>query len=127
MKESELQKQVVDYARKRYHALCHGTANGATGGKRFGVGALIGIPDLLILEPRGGYGGLMIELKTEAGKLEPVQESVCGELAKIGYYVEVCHGMESAIKCIDEYFKLEPWTPIIGQARHFIIRHGRKQ
>ena len=123
MKESEIQKIVVDYVRNRYHATVHGTANGTANGTHPPVGMLVGIPDLLVFESRGGYHGLCIELKTETGRLECVQEDVCKTLASLGYYVEVCYGLDAAIECIDRYFSM------IGEIipthpAHFYSRHG---
>lgn len=123
MRENELQKMAVDFLRNVYHALVHGTANGATKGERFGVGVLFGIPDLIVFDPRGGYGGLLIELKTETGHLSPAQESMCRALANAGYYVEVCFGFETFVECVNLYFALpkyrgEDFKP------HFYIRNA---
>lgn len=121
MRENELQKMVVEYLKNVYRALVHGTANGATKGERFGVGVLFGIPDLIVFEPRGGYGGLLIELKTETGHLSPTQESMCRALANAGYYVEVCFGFDAFVECVDKYFSLPMWTGERGKT-HFYIR-----
>jgi hypothetical protein len=79
-----------------------------------------GLPDIMILEPRGEgefrYCGLMIELKTEkaANKNGTVkqtdhvreQQEVLTRLEKKGYMAKFCIGFEDAKKTIDFYLSL---------------------
>lgn len=76
-----------------------------------------GLPDLIILEPRGGYHGLCLELKQEDanvflknGKLSSnthIQEQAdcLFELTKRGYYAAFALGVDDAIKTIDNYMR----------------------
>jgi hypothetical protein len=72
-------------------------------------------PDLLILEPRNGYAGLLIELKTKSpfnkngelyknDHLEGQQKSLM-ELSEKGYYTCFSWGFEKTKKIIDNYLK----------------------
>lgn len=75
-------------------------------------------PDLLILEPRGGYHGLFIELKVTSpfkkngelkkddhleGQAETIQD-LCDKRYMAGF----SWGFEMTKKIIDDYMKLEP-------------------
>ena len=62
-----------------------------------------GFPDLQICEPRSGYHGLFIELKTEKGVVSKEQRAWIAGLEKRGYKAVVCKGFESAKKVLDGY------------------------
>jgi hypothetical protein len=74
-------------------------------------------PDLLILEPRGDYHGLFIELKVKSPykknskellsneHLEGQQKSITHLLNK-GYYACFSVGLDETKKIIDDYMKL---------------------
>lgn len=59
-----------------------------------------GMPDRLILLPDGKV--LWCELKTQGGKLEPIQEVRHRELRKAGHEVRVVWSVDQADKLIDE-------------------------
>lgn len=72
-------------------------------------------PDLLIIEPRNGYHGLFIELKTESpfkknGEIKK-NEHLTGQYETIkklnekGYKALFCWSLNDAIKIIDNYLK----------------------
>lgn len=73
-------------------------------------------PDLLILEPRGCYAGLFIELKVESpfkkdGTLKKCEHlegqlKSINDLKKKGYYASFSWGFEMTKKMIDNYMKL---------------------
>lgn len=73
-------------------------------------------PDLLILEPKGEYKGLLIELKVESpykkdGNLKKdkhleAQETTIRRLNLKGYYATFCWGFEMTKKTIDWYMGL---------------------
>jgi len=66
-----------------------------------------GVSDCIILEPRGKYHGLAIELKTSTGKLSESQKTFL-ERAKIrGYKTAVCWGIEETEHVVKEYLKQE--------------------
>lgn len=70
------------------------------------MGYRSGTPDLLIFEPRGGYFGLFVELKTEKGVTSANQKEMLNELEARGYKAAVCFGYEVAIQFIDKYLAL---------------------
>lgn len=76
-----------------------------------------GIPDLIILQPRGIYHGLMIELKKTGEKIVKKdgtyksdhlkeQADVLSKLDAQGYYATFALGYEEAKKIIIEYMKM---------------------
>ena len=73
MTESEIQTKVVQFVRTFYpDTLIFSIPNGAHTTTKNRVrlskeGLLAGAPDLAIMEPRHGFHGLFIELKTEDG------------------------------------------------------------
>lgn len=73
--------------------------------KRLGVRA--GVPDLFLALPRGGYGGLWIEMKAKGGKLSALQEVWLKRLEKAGYRTVCCFGFEQALCVISEYINGE--------------------
>jgi len=72
-----------------------------------------GLPDLIILEPRGGFNGLCIELKKDSpykkdGSLKTdehlkEQDETLTRLSKKGYYAEFATGFEEAKDIITDY------------------------
>ena len=69
------------------------------------LGYAKGTPDLLIFESRGIHNGLMIELKTEKGRITPEQYDWLGKLNDRGYRAVVCRSVEEAIIVIKDYLK----------------------
>ena len=73
-------------------------------------------PDLLILEPRGKYAGLFIEIKVvtpykKNGELKKSdhlegQDKSLKDLAKKGYYTGFAWGFQGVKDVIDNYMKL---------------------
>lgn len=69
-----------------------------------------GTPDLMIFEPRHGFHGLFIEMKTgktaysEKGKTTPEQKQWQQDLIDRGYSAHICYGFEEAKEVIDNYF-----------------------
>ena len=63
-----------------------------------------GIPDLLIFEPRNGYSGLALEVKTMVGRASPHQKDWQEKLRARGWKAEICKGLNACIECIDDYF-----------------------
>ena len=74
------------------------------------AGVKRGVPDLCLPVARGQYHGLYIEMKAEDGKTSPDQDDWIAGLTEQGYYVEVCHGFESAVRVIEWYLKLKGET-----------------
>lgn len=70
------------------------------------AGVKPGVPDLFLPVARGGYHGLFIEMKAEAGRESSEQAWWREELTAEGYFSEVCHGYEAAIRVLKWYLEL---------------------
>lgn len=63
-----------------------------------------GFPDLIVLLPRGGYHGLLIEMKRiHGGIVSDVQSELHALYRSVGYRVEVCCGATAAWIIFEEY------------------------
>lgn len=71
------------------------------------MGLQPGFPDLLILEPRGSYHALAIEMKTENGRLTENQREWLNKLRDNGYFATACWGADEAITVINTYMSLK--------------------
>lgn len=133
-KEYELQKSVCRYLRLQYPNVLflsdtvasvklttiQGVRNKAIQKEGFKT------PDLIILEPKNGYAGLMIELKLESPfykgqyvelkKNEHIEQQsmFLGRLNDRGYFSCFAWNLNMAISIIDDYFKpINADVPII--------------
>ena len=105
--ETEEQIAVADYL--NLLGLCF--AHIPNEGKRTPVAAAIlkrmgmkpGFPDLLILEPRGKYHGLAIEMKSLKGRASADQKDWLKRLHEKGYATALCYGADAAIQVINKY------------------------
>ncbi len=78
------------------------------------MGYVTGTPDLILMEARGPWHGLLIEMKTQGGTacdVSPEQRAFHAIAERKGYRVEVCFGSNEAVNAVDRYMK---W-PINGQ------------
>ena len=66
-------------------------------------GVLAGMPDLCVLEPKNGFHGLFIEMKTKSGVVSAKQSDVNLQLNAKGYRAVVARSAAQAIKSIEEY------------------------
>lgn len=76
------------------------------------------LPDLMIMEPRGGYHGLLIELKKDPvwlkdGSLSKdkhiqAQAAILDRLKNKGYYAVFGCGLQATMHLIDLYMKRSP-------------------
>lgn len=66
-----------------------------------------GVPDLCLPVARGQYHGLFIELKTDIGRASAEQKGWIERLNAEGYFAEVCHGWESAVRVLEWYLALK--------------------
>ena len=71
--------------------------------KRARKGVKGGVSDYMLLVPRKGYNGLIIEMKRIGGYATPVQKDFLNFEAENGYYVCVCSGANQAIKALKFY------------------------
>lgn len=70
------------------------------------MGYRAGTPDLLILEPRGGFHGLFIELKAPGGRMSDHQKEFIFLLNTKGYHATVCFGFNDAEAAINSYMSM---------------------
>lgn len=123
MNEAQLQEQVCRYLKTQYPEVIftsesagyYATIGQATKRKR--TRSNKGLPDLLILEPRKVYHGLMIELKAEGkspykkdgtlrtDKHTQEQAEVLQALLDKGYLATFATGYEEAVRVLDNYLR----------------------
>jgi hypothetical protein len=108
--EHDIQVYVVDYLEAMETVpLFSATVGGVrvamhTALKMKQAGYRKGIPDLLIFEPRNGYAGLAIEVKTAVGRASDHQKEWQQMLRERGWRAEICKGLDACISVIDDYF-----------------------
>lgn len=67
-------------------------------------GVLAGVCDLVVLEARGGWFGLFIEMKrTSGGKVSEEQTQFMGRARERGYKCVVAHGCEEGWAAFEKY------------------------
>lgn len=71
-----------------------------------GMGVKPGVPDLLLLYPKGCYIGMAIELKYAGNRPSTEQKVWLQQLRAVGYFAAVCWGQSGAIHLLEEYVKL---------------------
>jgi hypothetical protein len=73
------------------------------------MGRLAGVTDLIMLEPRGNYCGMLLEMKREkGGRLSKEQIAFIERHRRRGYFVRVAAGREQGIIALQEYLALPP-------------------
>ena len=73
------------------------------GVKRKQLGVKSGVPDVCILEPRGRYSGLFLELKVGYNKPSKNQNKWLADLESKGYAVAWTRSLDEAIEIIEKY------------------------
>ena len=109
--EAALQSAVIRYIKLkhpniRYCASLGGIYNKSKAQNRKvpATGYVAGVPDLQIMEARGGYFGLFIELKLNKTRYPtPAQIGWLMDLNTRGYYAVCSKGFDETIKAIDDY------------------------
>lgn len=119
--EEMLHMQVCQYIRQKYpHVIFSSDPSGMyvsmNQAKKLKVlRSHSGLPDLWILEPRGGWHGLILELKKEGTELYKKngtlrkndhleqQQRVLDMLKEKGYYATFSVGYDATISLIDKY------------------------
>ncbi len=109
--EYEMQKEFVKWIRMNHPTIlfcatvggksCHLIENV----KARATGYNKGVPDLLIYEPRNGFHGLAMELKTRTGTLKPEQQVWLDELKSRKYQVCVPRSVDECIAQFTTYFE----------------------
>ena len=75
----------------------------STAAKIKAEGALPGVSDLILLIARGGYHGLLIELKTDKGRQSEAQREWQRLIEADGYKYVVVRSIEEFIKVVEAY------------------------
>lgn len=112
--EAQEQMAVIDwwrFAHKKYgvpecsllHVANEGTGSAARGRLQKKQGVRAGVADLFLSVPRGGRGGLWIEMKRKGGRVRPEQREFLTQMQSLGYDGAVCHGAEEARSVITAY------------------------
>jgi hypothetical protein len=77
-------------------------------------GAVAGAPDLIFLHKKGGYGALLIEMKTpkvrgqkSAGRQSDAQKNFQNKAEGAGYKYVTCHGLQEFIEELCLYAKID--------------------
>ncbi len=111
--ETELQIQVIEYINYQYpgtlyhHSANEGKRTVVNGSKLKKMGMSKGFPDVAILEPRGDYHGLFLELKRDKTcKLTTEQRLWLTRLKLRKYQAFKCTGFDEAKQVIDSYMRL---------------------
>ena len=118
--ESNLQKTCVSWFRAQYpdHALMLFAVPNGGGRSRIesaimkGEGVTAGVADLILLEARGGYGSLCIEMKTrdKASKQRPSQKAWQEASERAGNRYVVIRSFEAFRAVVTEYMGLPAIT-----------------
>lgn len=66
-------------------------------------GVKSGIPDVLVLIPNDNYHGLMIEFKSQKGKVSESQEKMLKLFHALGYCVRIAYSADDAIIILKTY------------------------
>ncbi len=112
--EEELQIAAMAYIRLQYpsaisfHVRNEGISGTkmqrmAYGAKSKKMGVLSGVSDIIILEPVGGYHGLMIELKSKKGRVSESQKKFMERCENKNYQTRVCNSLDQVIAAVDVY------------------------
>lgn len=75
----------------------------STAAKIKAEGALPGVSDLILLIARGGYHGLLIEMKTDKGRQSEAQREWQRLIEADGYKYVVVRSIEEFIKVVTDY------------------------
>ena len=89
------------------HTVNEGKRSTRVGAELKRLGMKAGVPDLLLLAPKGKYIGLAIEMKYCKNKCTIEQVKWLDWLYKQGYMCKVCWSSEEAIAVIKEYLGIK--------------------
>lgn len=105
--EAQVHRAVVQHLQLRrragvsfFHVGNGGSRNPAEAAKLSGMGVRAGVPDLILIADGQTFA---LELKTDIGRLAPVQRAMLDELAAAGAKVAVAHGLDEALKQIEAW------------------------
>lgn len=112
-KESNIQQNAVTWFRLQYPQLSKVLIAVPNGGRRGKIeacimkaeGVVAGAADMLLLTPRGNYGALCIEFKTETGRQSPKQKEWQEAAEKAGNKYVIVRSEEEFMAEIREYLE----------------------
>jgi hypothetical protein len=103
--EEEIQRAVFQHLRHRgapgvfaFHPRNGSRDQRHLAGVNSGLGVVSGTPDVIIIKDGTVYG---LELKTERGRLSPVQLKVHDEMRAAGCEVAVAYGLDQAVEWLE--------------------------
>ena len=112
--EDVVQRSVIAHLKARgvanllwFHVPMGGRRNRTEAAILKGLGAVAGIPDLIVIHDGKVFG---LELKTESGKVSPAQREMIDRIRACGGFAEIAHGIDAAIAT------LENWQLLRGKA-----------
>lgn len=110
--EYQIQVALVNWIKTEYPDLLFTIA---PNGMKLSIGSAVklkrmgyskGTPDIMIFEPRVGYHGLFIELKTSKGQVSPEQVQWRTQLNLRKYISYVCRSVDESVDIIKAYLAL---------------------
>ena len=113
--EHNLQCACVNWFRYRYPKLALRLVAVPNGGQRNLVvasklkreGVTAGVADLVLFAKRGGYGALLLELKTKSGRQSPSQKRWQCDVERDGEYLyRVIRSTDEFIDAVNSYLNL---------------------
>jgi hypothetical protein len=87
-----------------------GRIDKATGARLKEEGVLAGVADLILLQRRGGYGALLIEMKTAGGRQSQSQKEWQAHVEADGYRYVVCRSLDEFMAVVEKYLDNEDRT-----------------
>lgn len=114
MKESDIQKTVVEYLRLKGILFTISPAGLTIGDLKTRcmisrhskkMGYTKGTPDIIVFNACGGSSGLLIELKTKTGRQTPEQKEFESKATYEGYTYKICRSVEETMEAIDKYLE----------------------
>ena len=103
----ELQSNRFEELKWIFHCPNEAKRNPRTGAELKRLGMRAGVPDLLLLAPKGKYIGLAIEMKVKGNKCTLSQIKWLEWLNKQGYKCKVAYGADECIEIIKEYLGIK--------------------
>ena len=110
--EYKIQSEAVKYIRLAYPELLITTSpagmimSAGMAMKMIRMGYQSGTPDLIIMEARGGWFGLLIEVKTGTGDVSEEQRRFIHRAERENYVTRISRSVEEIIAAIEDYLVL---------------------
>ena len=91
-----------------HHSPNGGKRDAFVGAQMTALGVKPGFPDLILPAPRGSHPGLIIEMKSMAGRITPKQGTWLAHFEDSGWACFLCRSAEEAREELCNYFGLDP-------------------